>query len=540
LCFNGRLRPAGLRVESGRSEESHADGEPIVSFNLFAKKDLQSMLREAEGESAGLKRALGPFNLITLGIGAIIGTGIFVLTGPVAAENAGPAIVLSFVVAAIACAFAGLCYAEFASLIPIAGSAYSYSYTTLGEIVAWMIGWALVLEYAFGAATVAVGWSGYINSFLQDMGIHLPPILTAAPGTTIVQYNGRWERLSSLTGVNTAVLPHVTSHFDLIAFIGIALVTMVLVIGIKESANLNTAIVVVKVSVLLIFIGLGIDFLSTSHWAPLAANWHPFVPPNLGHFGEFGWSGVLRGAGIIFFAYIGFDAVSTAAQEASNPQRDMPIGILGSLVICTVLYILVGGILTALLPYHVLNVPDPVAIGVDKTGVAWGSFLVKIGAIGGLTSTMLVMLLGQSRVFFTMAHDGLLWKWAGKVHKKFHTPYLSSIVIGVCVATLAATLPITTLDELTSIGTLFAFTIVCAGVWILRVREPNLKRPFKTPWVPFVPIMGILVSLALMLSLHALTWEVFLIWLVIGLFVYSLYSRKHSKVQQELQGADAD
>src|SRR5579884_3161961 len=334
--------------------------------DLMAKKPLNIIMQEAaETGEHSLRRALGPTNLITLGIGAIIGTGIFVLTGPVAAENAGPAIVLSFVIAGIACAFAGLCYAEFASLIPIAGSAYSYSYTTLGEIVAWMIGWALVLEYAFGSATVDVGWSGYINSFLQDWGIHIPPALTAAPGTQIVQYQGRWERLASLGGVNVAGLPQVVSHFDLIAFVGIALVTIVLVIGIKESANLNTAIVAVKVSVLLVFIGLGIEYLSVAHWAPAMANWHPFIPPNGGHFGEYGWSGVLRGAGIIFFAYIGFDAVSTAAQEARNPQRDMPIGILGSLLICTILYILVAIVLTGLVSYTRLNVADPIALGVD-------------------------------------------------------------------------------------------------------------------------------------------------------------------------------
>ncbi len=505
-----------------------------MSLKLFAKKDLRSLLEETQGEHGGLRRALGAVNLITLGIGAIIGTGIFVLTGPVAATNAGPAILISFIIAAVACAFAGLCYAEFASVIPIAGSAYSYGYTTLGEIVAWVIGWALVLEYAFGAATVAVGWSGYVNSFLQDFGIRIPPTLSAAPGTKIVMYQHRWERLSSLHGVAASALtnlPHIISRFDLPAFLGIALVTVILIIGIKESANVNSAIVVVKVSVLLVFIGLGIMFLSRGNWSLAMHNWHPFIPPNTGHFGEFGWSGILRGAGIIFFAYIGFDAVSTAAQEAKNPGRDMPIGILGSLLICTILYILVALVLTGLIPYANLNVPDPVALGVDQTGVAWGSFLVKVGAIGGLTSTMLVMLLGQSRIFFTMSHDGLLWKWASKVHPRFRTPYLSSIVIGIVVALLAATLPITTLDELTSIGTLFAFAIVSAGVWILRRREPNLHRPFRTPWVPFVPIMGVLVSVVLMLSLHALTWEVFLSWLLIGLVIYFSYSRKHSKVQ---------
>ena len=520
-----------------------------MSLNLLAKKDLHALLRETEGETGGLKRALGPFNLITLGIGAIIGTGIFVLTGPVAATTAGPAIVLSFIVAGLACAFAGLCYAEFAALIPIAGSSYSYGYTTLGEIVAWVIGWALVLEYAFGAATVAVGWSGYIGSLLQDIGLPIPPSVASAPGTALAKFHGHWVPISTLVSMNPnepslvsdkvlGTLPHAVSSFDLMALIGILLVTAVLVKGIKESANLNTAIVVVKVSVLLVFLGLGIQYLA-GHMSVSAPNWHPLIPANTGSFGEFGWSGILRGAGIIFFAYIGFDAVSTAAQEARNPSRDMPIGILGSLVICTILYILVAIVLTGLVPYSRLNVADPIAMGVDVTGVRWGSALVKIGAIGGLTSTMLVMLLGQSRIFFTMAQDGLLWSWAGKVHPEWRTPYISTIVVGVCVALLAATLPISTLDELTSIGTLFAFTIVCAGVWILRRRQPDLHRPFKTPWVPFVPIMGMSVSLVMMLSLHGLTWKVFLAWLAIGLVVYSLYGRRHSKVQQAARGESA-
>lgn len=483
-----------------------------MSMNLFAKKDLSAVQAEVAGDHGGLKRALGPLNLVTLGIGAIIGTGIFVLTGPIAATTAGPAIVLSFIVAGIACAFAGLCYAEFASVLPVAGSSYSYGYTTLGEIVAWVIGWALVLEYAFGAATVAVGWSGYIRSFLADFHLVVP---------------------AALAGKSTVSLPllHLPVHFDLLALVGIVLVTAVLVKGISESANINTLIVIVKVSVLLIFVGLGAEFLS-SHWATHVSNWHPFIPPNTGHFGEYGWSGVMRGAGEIFFAYIGFDAVSTAAQEAKNPQKDMPIGILGSLVICTILYILVSVILTGLVPYTHLNVPDSVAVGVDVTGVRWGSMLVKIGAIGGLTSTMLVMLLGQSRVFFTMAHDGLLWNWAGKIHPQWRTPYISTIVVGACVAGLAAFLPITTLDELTSIGTLFAFIIVCAGVWVLRRERPDMERPFRTPWVPFVPIMGMLVSALMMVSLHILTWEVFLLWLSVGLVVYFSYGRHHSKVQK--------
>ncbi len=513
-----------------------------MASQLLAKKPLDAIMAEAsETGEHSLKRSLGPVNLVTLGIGAIIGTGIFVLTGPVAATAAGPAIVLSFIIAGIGCAFAGLCYAEFAALLPIAGSSYSYAYATLGEIVAWIIGWALVLEYAFGAATVAVGWSGYVGSFLQDLGIPIPASLSYAPGTVVVQYHGVWAPLTTLPAsiqAEATALPHVTAHFDLMALLGIMLVTAILVKGIKESANVNSAIVIVKVSVLLVFIGLGGAFLFAHH-SLATANWHPFIPPNAGHFGEFGWSGILRGAGIIFFAYIGFDAVSTAAQETRNPSRDMPIGILGSLIICTILYILVAVILTGLASYTRLNVADPIALGVDVTGVRWGSYLVKIGAIGGLTSTMIVMLLGQTRVFFTMAHDGLLGKWACKVHPKMRTPYISTMFIGACVALLAATLPINKLDELVSIGTLFAFTVVCAGVWILRKQQPDLHRPFRVPWVPFVPIMGMLVSLVMMFSLHLLTWEVFLSWLAIGLVIYFTYGRRHSAVQLSLNSRPA-
>ena len=399
--------------------------------NLLAKKPIHTILNEAQetGEHS-LKRALGAGNLVSLGIGAIIGTGIFVLTGAAAAQYAGPAIVFSFILAAVGCVFAGLCYAEFASMIPIAGSAYTYGYATLGEIFAWIIGWDLILEYAFGAATVASGWSGYVLSFLQDMGIHIPPALAGTPGAEFVMYNGRWEALGRITRtltanhVDPASLPHATGVFNLVAFIGIALVTTILVIGIKESANLNSFIVVVKVCVLLIFIGLGVNYI-LKDTAMASSNWTPFLPPNAGEFGKYGWSGVIRAAGVIFFAYIGFDAVSTAAQEAKNPKRDMPIGILGSLVICTILYILVSGVLTGLVKFDTLNVPDPIAIGIDKTGVRWGSLLVKLGAICGLSSTMVVMLLGQSRVFFSMSRDGLLPKWASAVHTRFRTPYIS-------------------------------------------------------------------------------------------------------------------
>jgi APA family basic amino acid/polyamine antiporter len=505
--------------------------------NLLATKPLDMILTESreEGEHC-LKRALGPTNLITLGIGAIIGAGIFVLTGAAAAQYAGPAIVLSFVLAGIACAFAGLCYSEFASLIPIAGSAYTYGYATLGEIFAWIIGWDLILEYAFGAATVASGWSGYVNSFLQDFGIHLPPSLTSTPGTDMVMYNGRWERLATILptlkahAVDPATLQHVQGSFNLVAFLAICLVTLVLVIGIKESANLNSGIVIVKVAIVLTFIGIATVFVLHDP-ASATKNWTPFIPPNTGEFGHYGWSGIARGAAVIFFAYIGFDAVSTAAQEAKNPQRDMPIGILGSLVICTILYILVSGLLTGVVSYTTLNVPDPVAVGIDHTGVRWGSILVKVGAIAGLGSVMLVMLLGQSRVFFSMSRDGLLPQWAGAVHPRFRTPWISSILVGIFVAIFASLIPIGILGELVSIGTLLAFVIVCAGVWILRVRRPELHRPFKTPWVPLVPIMGILVSGLMMASLPLDTWLRLIIWLIIGMAIYFGYGQHHSRVQ---------
>ena len=505
--------------------------------DLLAKKPINTILSEAsETGEHSLKRALGATNLVSLGIGAIIGTGIFVLTGAAAAQYAGPAIVFSFILAAIGCVFAGLCYAEFASMIPIAGSAYTYGYATLGEIFAWIIGWDLILEYAFGAATVASGWSGYVLSLLQDFGIHIPPALAGTPGAQFVMYNGRWEAMGRIARtlaanhVDPASLPHATGVFNLVAFLGIAAVTTILVIGIKESANLNSGIVVLKVCVLLIFIFLGTSYIFR-HMSEATANWTPFLPPNAGEFGRYGWSGVVRAAGVIFFAYIGFDAVSTAAQEAKNPKRDMPIGILGSLVICTILYILVAVVLTGLVKYDTLNVPDPIAIGIDRTGVRWGSLLVKLGAICGLTSTMVVMLLGQSRVFFSMSRDGLLPGWASAIHTRFRTPYLSSIFGGIFVAIFASVIPIGILGELVSIGTLLAFVIVCAGVWMIRRSNPELPRPFKTPWVPFVPIMGIVISLLMMAGLPGDTWLRLLIWLIIGMVIYFSYGRNHSRVQ---------
>jgi basic amino acid/polyamine antiporter, APA family len=433
--------------------------------------------------------------------------------------GAGPGIAISFLAVALICALAGLCYAELASMIPIAGSAYTYTYATLGELVAWIIGWALVLEYAFGAATVAVGWSGFVSSLLAFFGTNLP--FNPAPSVALTLFGHPLH-----------------AQVDIFALSAIVVITVILVVGVRESANFNSGAVMIKVSVVLIFIGLALAF-AFGHWQHMMTNWHPFIPKNRGHFGQFGWSGIMRGAGVVFFAYIGFDAVSTAAQEAKNPQKDMPFGILGSLIVCTVLYIFVAGLLTGIMPYTALNVPAPVADGAAAIGVRWGVLLIDLGAIAGLASVMLVMLLGQSRVLYTMSHDGLLWEWVGRLHPRFRTPYITSIVVGIFAAFLAAFFPITLLGELVSLGTLLAFTIVCLGVWVMRKRQPDLKRPFRTPAVPVVPICGMVVSLALMLSLDAPAWIGFGSWLVIGQIIYFAYSRKHSKVQRGLAAASA-
>lgn len=488
-----------------------------MANGLFATKPMETLLKEAQASSEhGLKRALGAVNLITLGIGAIIGTGIFTLTGVAAARFAGPAVVLSFIVAGIGCVFAGLCYAEFASMIPIAGSAYTYGYATLGEIVAWIIGWALVLEYAFGAATVAVGWSGYVASLLNYFHAKLP--FNPTPAVSF-----------SLFGFALA------AKIDIFAMAAIVIVTAILVIGVKESANFNSAVVVIKVSIVLVFIGIATMY-AFGHWSSMTANWHPFIPKNTGSFGSFGWSGIMQGATLVFFAYIGFDAVSTAAQEAKNPQKDMPFGILGSLVICTILYIAVSWLLTGIKPYYTLDTPAPVADGAQAIGIGWGIFVIDIGAIAGLASVMLVMLLGQSRVLYTMSHDGLLPKWASKIHPKFHTPYITSIVVGCFVAILAAFFNITFLGMLVSLGTLLAFTIVCLGIWVMRKQQPDVPRPFRTPWVPLVPILGMIISLSLIVSSSTPAKLAFLIWLVVGLVIYFTYSRKHSVLRLK-QGA---
>ena len=484
---------------------------------LFRTKSIDSLVSEADRQS-GLKRVLGPMNLVSLGIGAIIGTGIFVLTGQAAAMHAGPAIVISMVVAGIVSALAGLCYAELAATVPVAGSAYTYSYATLGEFVAWIIGWDLVLEYALGAATVAVGWSAYFTSLLNDLGLQFPAIVSAAPGTVMAAADGST----------------VTAIFNLPAVIIALLVTALLVRGVHESATVNGVMVVVKVAVVLLVIVAGAAFVDPARFTPL-------IPPNTGTFGEFGISGIMRGAAVIFFAYIGFDAVSTAAQEARNPRRDMPIGILGSLVVCTVLYIAVAAVMVGLVPYEQLDGPAPMAVTIGYAraaaqGTAFEALLnvmpllVKLGILAGLSSTIVVQMMAQPRIFMAMSRDGLLPPWMGRVHPRFGSPYLTTIATGAVVALAAGLTPITLLGHMVSIGTLFAFVVVSVGVLVLRRTQPDLPRPFKAPWSPFVPAASALVSLALMLSLPGETWTRLFLWMAIGIVIYFIYSARRSNL----------
>ena len=484
-------------------------------MGLLSKKSMAQLQGEAgdEGQDS-LQRSLGALNLTLLGIGAIIGAGIFVLTGTAAAQYAGNAIVLSFVLAGLACAFAGLCYAEFASMIPIAGSAYTYGYATLGEFVAWIIGWDLILEYLFAASTVAVGWSGYFTRLVNDMGarwdFRLPDAFTNAP--FIVE--------GSHTLVPTGAV------MNLPAVLLVLMLTALLVIGIRESARFNNIIVFVKIAIVFLVIGFGFMFVNADNWTPFIA------PPATGPDETLGgFAGIARAAGVVFFAYIGFDAVSTAAQEAKNPQRDLPIGILASLSICTVLYILMSLVMTGLAPYQTLDVAEPVYVALDAAGpgLAWLKYLTTVGATAGLASVVLVMLMGQPRIFFAMSRDGLLPPVFSRVHPKFRTPWLATLITGLVAATVAGLFPIGLLGELVSIGTLFAFTIVCAGILVLRYTRPELPRPFRTPFVPVVPILGIVSCVYLMVNLPRDTWIRLAVWLVIGLVIYFAYGRHHSR-----------
>ncbi|MFT9398945.1 amino acid permease [Acetobacter sp.] len=462
----------------------------------------------------GLKRVLGPGSLIALGVGTTIGAGLFSLTGIAASENAGPAVILSFLVAAIACGFAGLCYSELASMIPIAGSAYTYAYVTLGELVAWIIGWDLVLEYAVGAATVAVSWSRYVVSLLDSWGLVLPPRFTASPFETVMMPDG--SMASGLVNLPAAVV--------------ICFVSMILIRGITQSAIVNSVIVTIKLLIIAAFIGFGFSYINPS-------NYHPFIPPNDGTFGHFGWSGIMRAAGTIFFAYVGFDAVSTTAQETKNPARDMPIGILGSLVVCTLAYVGFSYVMTGLVNYKdMVGDAAPVATAINHTPFPWLQLAIKIGIICGFTSVLMGLLLGQSRVFFAMSRDGLLPPMFSKTHPRYQTPWLSNLFFMVITCLLSAFLPISDLGHMTSIGTLLAFVLVCAGVMVLRRKAPDAKRAFRVPGGNIIPILGILSCGSVMVALDTLTWVRLVIWLAIGMVIYMAYGRYHSKLAQPSEG----
>lgn len=476
--------------------------------SVFARKPVADIIATEGGAFKSLSKVLGPFSITAMGVGAIIGAGIFVLTGTAAALYAGPALTISFVLAAIACGLVGLCYAELSTLLPVQGSTYTYTYASLGELAAWMIGWDLILEYSMGVAVVACGWSAYFNSLLAQMGMGLPPELLSATGTAIVKPDG--SRGTAIAHVPAAVI--------------VLVLTGLLIAGTRESVKLNNVMVVVKLVVVLAFVLVGAAYVNT-------ANWQPYIPPNSGEFGHFGLSGILRGASIVFFAYIGFDAVSNCAQEARQPQRDMPVGILGSLAISTVLYIAVASVLTGLVPYPKLNVADPVVEGARTIGLPWLSLLIEIGALVGLTTVILVLLYGQSRIFATIANDGLLPPVFARIHPRLGTPWISQLVIGVGVAIVAATTPIDALSRLVGAGTLFAFVLVCIAVIYLRRAEPHVPRPFRTPYVPWLPLAGILACLGLLAGLGPYTWVRLGIWIAVGLVIYFTYGRFQSRLR---------
>ncbi|SBW05795.1 amino acid permease [uncultured Dysgonomonas sp.] len=476
---------------------------------LFKKKDISVILSEPTETKGGLKRSLSATNLVTLGIGAIVGTGIFVITGQAAAMYAGPALTISFVISALGCIMAGLCYAEFAAMIPVSGGVYSYSYTTMGEILAWFVGWILILEYLFACSSVAVGWSGYMLSLLDGWGIDFPDQIAGATFDHLK--DGSWVWTGRIINFPAAFI--------------VAIVSAFLIGGIKQSAFVNNIIVVIKVSVILLFIGFGLSYIDTS-------NWTPYIPENTGGYGNFGWTGILRGAAVVFYAYLGFDALSTAAGEAKNPQKDMPKGILFSLLICALLYIAVTTVLTGIVNYKDLNVDAPIALAIDRTGesLAWLSPLIKLGAIAGLSSVILVMMLGQSRIYYSISKDGLLPKVFSKVNDKHGVPHNATIFASIITALIAGLFPLHVLSELVSIGTLMAFTIVCISIVILRKTQPDLKRPFRTPLVPFIPLAGAAICIVQMLSLPWSTWERLIGWTVIGFIIYFTYGIKHSKL----------
>ncbi len=498
---------------------------------MMLRKTVEQVQRETQ--SSELKRTLSAANLVFLGIGCIIGAGIFVRTGNAAALHAGPAVVISFIVAGVICGLAGLCYAELSSTLPVSGSAYTYSYTTIGEFAAWVMGALLLLEYGLAASVVAVGWSGYVVSLLGDYGIAIPVELTGPTGHAIVKGG------TAVLGANGAPLTYL---FNLPAFAICALLGALLVIGVSESAKVNNAIVVVKVAVIIAFI-LIVGWFVIQNFGTLKANWQPFIPPASGDKGEFGWGGIMRAASIVFFAYIGFEAVSTAGQEAKNPARDMPIGIIGSLIVCTVIYMLVSVSMTLIVNYKLLNVPDPVAVAVDALGPQWSWFakIVKVGAIVGLTSVVLVLMYGQTRIFYTMARDGLLPRVFSSVHPRFKTPWINTIVVAIVVAGAAGFFDINTLGDMTSVGTLAAFGIVCLTVIYLRRSHPHLPRGFRVPLYPVVPVLGILFCFGLIYSVETRVL-LFFLWYTIGAivlyFVYGMHNSRLAKGLDEEGGPD--